>query len=108
MLKNLVIATLLGLSSLSFAADPVDINTADVAALEVLDGIGPAKAAAIVAYREKNGPFKSVDDLILVQGIGEKTLEALRPSLTVAAPAVPAPAESAPAAPAAATPPPAE
>ncbi|MGH8584553.1 MAG: ComEA family DNA-binding protein [Gammaproteobacteria bacterium] len=110
MLKKLVIAALLGFSSLLLAADPVDINTADAAALEVLDGIGPAKAAAIIAYREKNGLFKSVDDLILVRGIGEKTLEALRPSLTVGAPATaaPAPAESAPAAPAADTPTPAE
>nr|MBA3493967.1 helix-hairpin-helix domain-containing protein [Gammaproteobacteria bacterium] len=49
-------------------------------------GIGPAKAEAIVAYREKHGPFKSVDDLVMVQGIGEKTVEMNRESLGVSMP----------------------
>ncbi len=61
----------------------VNINTASIAELGALQGIGDAKAGEIVAYREKNGPFKSVDDLDHVKGIGEKLLEKLRPQLTV-------------------------
>ena len=57
-------------------AEPVNINTADATALaNALDGIGPAKAKAIVAYREKNGPFKSVDQLGMVQGITQKLID---------------------------------
>ncbi|PRO65082.1 helix-hairpin-helix domain-containing protein [Alkalicoccus urumqiensis] len=59
----------------------VIINQADEAAWESLPGIGPSKASAIVQYREENGPFSSVDALVDVPGIGEKTLEQLRPSL---------------------------
>jgi competence protein ComEA len=70
-------------------AGPIDINTADVKTLaEALKGVGPAKAEAIVAYREKHGPFKSVEGLVLVQGIGEKTLEINRDNVTVGIPAV--------------------
>ncbi len=56
----------------------VDINRADAAALERLPGIGSATAAKIVDDREKNGPFKTVDDLARVSGIGAKKIEALR------------------------------
>ena len=61
----------------------VDINTADAAALEQVKGLGPAKAAAIVDYRKANGPFKSVDDLVKVPGIGEKTVEQLRDQVSI-------------------------
>lgn len=65
-------------------AQPVNINTADAATLaDMLRGIGLRKAEAIVAYRSANGPFKSVDDLVNVKGIGSKTLEQLRPQLTL-------------------------
>jgi competence protein ComEA len=58
---------------------PVNVNTADAETIsEELKGIGMAKARAIVAYREANGPFKSADDLVLVNGIGERTLQAIR------------------------------
>ena len=67
------------------AAGPVDINTADAAALQGLPGIGETKAAAIIAHREANGPFASVDDLQNVKGIGEKTLEKLKEHITVGA-----------------------
>lgn len=67
----------------SLATGPVDINTADPAALEQVKGIGPSKANAIVKYRTENGPFGSVDDLVRVPGIGEKSLETLRDQLTV-------------------------
>jgi len=69
------------LSILMFCATPafaelVDINTADAATLEqAMKGIGPVKAAAIIAYREANGPFRSVLDLTQVSGIGKKTVE---------------------------------
>ena len=67
------------------AAGPIDINTADAAALQTLPGIGETKAAAIIAHREANGPFASVDDLQNVKGIGEKTLEKLKEQITVGA-----------------------
>jgi competence protein ComEA len=61
---------------------PLDINSASVAELTALPGIGPAKAAAIVAER-KQEPFRSVADLTRVKGIGERTLEELGPRITV-------------------------
>ncbi|MCR5484581.1 MAG: helix-hairpin-helix domain-containing protein [Clostridiales bacterium] len=64
-------------------SDPVNINTADVEAFERIEGIGPEKAKAIVEYREENGDFKSVDELLECPGIGEKTLERIRPFLTL-------------------------
>lgn len=74
--------TLIALATPGLAAPaPVDINHATVAELEALDGIGSAKADAIVAYREKNGPFGTVDDLQRVRGIGVKLLEKLRPQV---------------------------
>ncbi len=60
----------------------VDINTASADELAALPGIGDAKAKAIVDYRAAD-PFKSVDDLKKVKGIGDKMLESLRPELTV-------------------------
>ena len=60
----------------------VNINTAGQAELESVPGIGPATARAIIAYRTEHGPFRRVDDLINVSGIGQKTLEKLRPYLT--------------------------
>ncbi len=57
-------------------AGPVNLNSADAATLaKELDGIGPAKAQAIVEFRQKNGPFKSPEDLLKVDGIGERVLE---------------------------------
>ena len=67
------------------AAGPIDINTADAASLQTLPGIGETKAAAIIAHREANGPFVTVDDLQNVKGIGEKTLEKLKEKITVGA-----------------------
>ncbi|MCC4263721.1 ComEA family DNA-binding protein [Oceanimonas baumannii] len=53
----------------------ININTASAEQLAQLSGVGPAKADAIVQYRDANGPFKSVDDLAQVRGIGEATVE---------------------------------
>ncbi|MGV3467329.1 MAG: helix-hairpin-helix domain-containing protein [Heyndrickxia sp.] len=61
----------------------VNINTADLEQLQTLTGIGPSKASAIIEYREKNGGFKKVEDLTNITGIGEKTFEKLRDSITV-------------------------
>ena len=67
------------------AAEPakINVNTAPSTELVALPGIGPKKAEAIVLYRQAHGPFATVDDLIQVKGIGAKTLEKLRPLVTV-------------------------
>lgn len=65
------------------AGGAVDINTADAAALDTLPGVGPAIAQRIVEHREANGPFRSVDDLQDVPGIGPATLEKIRAKATV-------------------------
>ena len=61
----------------------ININTASTAELDALPGIGPTRAAAITAYREKNGPFSSLDDLAKVTGIGPSTVENLREFITL-------------------------
>jgi competence protein ComEA len=79
-------------------AEPVNINTADATALaKALNGVGPAKAKAIVSYREKNGPFKSVDQLAMVEGITQKLIDKNRADIKLGADKT-APAPSAPAA----------
>jgi competence protein ComEA len=65
------------------AGQLVNINTADAALLEKLPGIGPTTAAKIVQYRDDNGPFEKVDDLLKVPGIGPETLDKLRGLITV-------------------------
>jgi competence protein ComEA len=65
------------------AGGAVNINTADATQLETLPGIGPAMAERIISWREDNGAFTSVDDLLSVAGIGQKTLESLRDLVTV-------------------------
>ena len=62
----------------------VDLNTATAQELELLPGIGPVMAGRIIAYREANGPFTSIDEAENVPGIGPKTLESIRPLATVA------------------------
>ncbi|HCT97683.1 competence protein ComEA [Aerococcus sp. 150760007-1] len=61
----------------------VNINTADATMLQTLSGIGEKRAADIINYRETNGLFETIDDLDQVSGIGEKTMEKLRPLITV-------------------------
>lgn len=65
------------------AAAKVNVNTADAATLDTLPGIGEVLAGRIIEYREQNGPFATVDELINVSGIGEVTLEELRPLVVV-------------------------
>jgi competence protein ComEA len=65
-------------------AGPVDINTADAATIaKELQGIGLSRAQAIVAYREKNGAFRSADELRKIKGIGAKVLERNRANIKV-------------------------
>jgi len=78
------ISLFVALASLAVQADPVDINTANAMVIsKTLKGIGLKKAQAIVAYREKNGKFKTVEDLAKVQGIGKKTVALNKANLTI-------------------------
>jgi len=77
---------LLSLPLLAFAGQ-VDINTADAETIAAeLNGVGLSKAKAIVEYRAKHGPFRSVDDLSLVKGIGERTVDKNRSDIQVSTP----------------------
>ena len=96
LLQSLLTLILVAFSAITFA-QAVDINTATAEQLDKeLKGIGPKKAADIVKYREANGPFQSVDDLAKVPGIKGKTMDKIKPMVTVggaeplAAPAMPA------------------
>jgi competence protein ComEA len=90
LLQTLVLSLLFAGSA--FAADKVNINTADAATIDrVLLNIGPSKAEAIVAYRKANGAFKSAEQLTLVKGIGLKTVEKNRDRIVVAGGAAGAP-----------------
>ena len=68
------------------AATLVNLNTATAAQLEGLPGIGKSTAERIVEYRQKSGGFKKIEDLMNVQGIGEKSFLKLKPLITVSAP----------------------
>ncbi|GIW04210.1 MAG: hypothetical protein KatS3mg059_0830 [Thermomicrobiales bacterium] len=65
------------------ASGRININTATIDELDTLPGIGPAKAQAIVEYRTAHGPFRTVDELVLVDGISPAMLDRLRPLITV-------------------------
>ncbi len=75
-LKALLLTLALSLPLFAAAAEPVNINTADASTIAAnLNGIGDAKAKAIVEFRDKNGPFKSADELVKVKGVGLKTVD---------------------------------
>ena len=67
---------------------PVNLNTATAAQLEALPGIGARTAALIVEYRQKNGGFKKIEELMNVRGVGEKSFLKLKPLITVTPPKV--------------------
>ena len=71
-------------STSNTAAARININTASAAELDLLPGVGEVTAARIIAFREENGPFRSVDDLVLVEGISAKTVGGLRDLVTTA------------------------
>lgn len=75
-----------GQSGAEQQATQLNLNTAKAADLEKLPGIGAATAARIIEYRDQNGPFKKVEDLMNVKGIGEKTFLKLKPLVMVAPP----------------------
>ena len=80
---------------------PIDLNIANVKELQELPGVGPVTAQRIIDLRQKSGRFKRVEDLLAVRGISPKKLDAMRPYVTVGAPApaaksaTPAPAKKA-------------
>ena len=72
----------------------VNLNTAAAPELATLPGIGERTAARIIEYRQKNGPFKKIEELMNVQGIGEKSFLKLKPQLTVSSPKAESPTAS--------------
>src|SRR6516225_9225058 len=74
-------------------ARPVNINTANAEELQQVPGIGPATAQKILQMRKSYGPFKSVDDLLAIRGLGQKRLDKMRKYLTVG---VPSPSKKSP------------
>jgi competence protein ComEA len=81
-MSKLIAALIVTLMPALVWAGPVDINTADAATIaKELQGIGPRLAQSIVAYREKNGAFRSADELRKIKGIGAKVLEKNRANI---------------------------
>jgi competence protein ComEA len=70
-------------SAAAAPSSPVNLNSATQAQIETLPGIGPKVAQRIIEYRQKNGPFKKIEDLMNVKGVGEKSFLKLKPYLTV-------------------------
>jgi competence protein ComEA len=68
------------------AAAPINLNSATTTQLQTLPGVGPATAQRIVEYRQKNGGFKKVEDLMNVRGLGEKSFLKIKPLVVVSAP----------------------
>lgn len=82
-MKRLRSFLFLALAGIHSAFGAVNLNTATVAELDSVKGIGPSKAQAIVDYRAKNGPFKSLDDLKNIKGFGDKSIARMKDELTV-------------------------
>ena len=86
MLKQALIAAFVALFlsfGSAFAADKINLNDATAEQLQMLDGVGPSTASAIIEYREANGGFDSVDELKSVKGIGDKKMQSLSEDVTV-------------------------
>jgi len=75
-----------GATSSASSGTPINLNTATVAQLETLPGIGKSTAERILEYRQKNGSFKKIEDLMNVRGIGEKSFLKMKGLITVTAP----------------------
>ena len=74
---------ILGSNNNNLSSNLIDINTADEKELDSLPGVGPSKAKDIISYREKNGGFKSIEDIKNVKGIGESSFEKIKDKITV-------------------------
>ncbi len=77
-MRAFIACTMAVLFALAIAAPllaEIDVNTATAEQLETIKGIGPKTAAKIIEFREQNGPFSSIQDVVKVKGIGEKTLQ---------------------------------
>jgi competence protein ComEA len=85
-------------------AGVINLNTAPAEVLSLLPGVGPAKAAAILTYRKRR-PFRTVDELVRIKGIGRKMVRRLRPHLAIAGPTTAAAAPAVPEVPAGGAPP---
>ena len=83
LIHSIILTLFLALPMIGFSAEAININTADKETLmEVIKGVGEKRAEAIIKYREENGPFKSIDELANVQGIGQGTVDKHRAQLT--------------------------
>lgn len=82
LLGAIFLSLMLSLGSV-YAEGKININTATQSELQSLNGVGEATAAAIIQYRQENGLFKSVEDLVNVKGIGDKKIEKLADSVTI-------------------------
>ena len=82
-LRRCIFAVLLTLPLLVAAGATININTAEKATLMSIKGIGEKRAEAIIAYREQNGPFKSVDQLAEIKGVGKVFIDDNRDQLVV-------------------------
>ena len=81
--NSILLTLLLSLPLLAFSAESININTADKEALmSVIKGVGDKKAAAIITYRKENGPFKSIDELTNIKGIGQGIIDKHREMLS--------------------------
>ncbi|HDH98134.1 MAG TPA: helix-hairpin-helix domain-containing protein [Deltaproteobacteria bacterium] len=83
MLKSIFGSIVLVLFLFVSAFAAINLNTADKAALESISGIGPAKANAIIKYREEHGSFKSVDELLNIKGVGPKIFESIKDQVEI-------------------------
>ncbi|HEX5719765.1 MAG TPA: helix-hairpin-helix domain-containing protein [Thermoanaerobaculia bacterium] len=86
LIGSVILAGLVLAALPTFAAEArrvVNVNTADASQLALLPRVGPSVAQKIIDFRKENGPFKSAEDLMLVQGIGEKTYQLLKPYVAV-------------------------
>ena len=81
--RKTLLATLVFVPSLLIAGEMININTAGKESLMTIKGIGEKRAEAIIGWRQKHGPFKSVDDLAEISGIGKSIIDDNRNSLTV-------------------------
>ena len=86
-LRKLAVLILLSLPVMLFAAEEVDINTADKEALMTLSGVGESFAEKIINYREQNGAFETVQELTQISGIGQSLIEKNKGTLTAGQPA---------------------